>query len=148
MEATIFDLDGTLADNSHRLHYVRSKQKDWVSFFKAIPNDKPIVPIMDLAKLLIKVDKVVLLTTGRPQRYKNETANWLIEHGVDLDFDKKLFMRKNDDKRPDEIIKQDIMKEIIKLGFIPTLVFEDRQSVVDMWRSHGIRVAQVAHGNF
>jgi len=33
-------------------------------------------------------------------------------------------------------------------GFEPTLIFDDRQSVVDMWREQGIRVAQVAPNDF
>jgi len=33
-------------------------------------------------------------------------------------------------------------------GYDPTIVFEDRKSVVDMWRAKGLFVFQVAEGNF
>ena len=33
-------------------------------------------------------------------------------------------------------------------GWKPELVFDDRSSVVDMWRSKGLRAVQVAPGDF
>ena len=33
-------------------------------------------------------------------------------------------------------------------GFNPTMAFDDRQQVVDMWRERGLTVAQVAEGDF
>ena len=37
----IVDIDGTIADCSHRLHYIKGEKKDWNSFFKAAGKDKP-----------------------------------------------------------------------------------------------------------
>jgi hypothetical protein len=33
-------------------------------------------------------------------------------------------------------------------GYNPTLVFDDRSRVVEMWRKNGIKCFQVAEGNF
>jgi hypothetical protein len=33
-------------------------------------------------------------------------------------------------------------------GFDPTMAFDDRQQVVDMWRRHGLTVMQVDIGDF
>ena len=57
-------------------------------------------------------------------------------------------MRKDGDQRADHIVKREILDHIRKAGFEPVLVFDDRQSVVDMWRDQGIRVAQTAPGKF
>ena len=57
-------------------------------------------------------------------------------------------MRRDNDRRSDKDIKSEMLVEIMGSGFTPTLVFDDRASVVDMWRSKGIRVAQVAPGQF
>ena len=57
-------------------------------------------------------------------------------------------MRKDGDQRADHIVKREILAQIRNAGFEPVLVFDDRQSVVDMWRDQGIRVAQTAPGDF
>ena len=75
-------------------------------------------------------------------------VEWLLKHGLEVEFDSRLFMRKNGDSRADYVVKREILDDIRKAGFEPVLVFDDRQSVVEMWREQGIRVAQVAPGNF
>ena len=44
-DTVICDIDGTIADNSHRQHYLEGK-RDWKSFFEGIENDKPILKIL------------------------------------------------------------------------------------------------------
>jgi len=148
MEAIIFDIDGTLSDATHRRHLVENGNNQWDAFFKAIPDDPPIVPIVDLARSLIRFgEKAILFATGRPERTRKDTLVWLTGHGLEIDFQSRLFMRNDDDKRPDHIVKRDILDQMREAGFVPILVFDDRQSVVDMWRREGIRVAQTAPGN-
>ena len=48
----------------------------------------------------------------------------------------------------DPVIKSDLYDQILEDGFKPTIVFEDRESVVKMWRGRGLRCLQVAEGNF
>jgi phosphoglycolate phosphatase-like HAD superfamily hydrolase len=149
LQAIVFDIDGTLADIKHRLHFVTDGDADWESFFKEIPNDKPNEELVDLARhLMMSNYKEVLFATGRPERTREDTVAWLIKNGIDTDFGKSLFMRKDGDRRDDHIIKSEILLAMKNEGYDPVLVFDDRQSVVDMWREHGIRVAQVAPGNF
>jgi hypothetical protein len=33
MKAVIIDIDGTLADTTHRLHHIKSKPPNWDAFF-------------------------------------------------------------------------------------------------------------------
>lgn len=160
--AYIFDIDGTLADCSQRLHFILPKEKDltgdidldkiapdWESFYKDCVNDKPIQPVLLLALDLIKSGQKIIFLTGRPCKYMNETLQWLQKY-IDKDI-KGLWMRKNDDHRPDYIIKKEIYETHIK----PNLkneciygVFEDRKQCVDMWRSLGLTCYQVADGNY
>jgi hypothetical protein len=93
-------------------------------------------------------ERSVLFVTGRPEKTRKNTEAWLVNHGIEANFQASLFMRPDGDRRPDPIIKQDILARIRDAQFEPVLVFDDRQSVVDMWREQGIRVAQVAPGNF
>ena len=46
--AYIFDIDGTLADCSHRLHYISGEHKDWDAFYKECVNDKPIMGVIEV----------------------------------------------------------------------------------------------------
>jgi len=149
LQAILFDIDGTLSDVSHRRHFIENGNQDWVAFFAAIPEDDPIEPIVELARLLIRSgDKAVLLVTGRPERTRSDSVEWLRRHGVEIDFQSRLLMRKDGDGREDHVVKREMLDEIRNAGFEPVLVFDDRQSVVDMWRSQGIRVAQMATGDF
>jgi len=149
LEAIIFDIDGTLSDVEHRRHFVENGNNQWESFFRAIPEDEPIGPIVELARLLIRSnEKAVLLVTGRPERTRNDSVEWLLKHGLEIDFQSRLFMHKDGDGREDHLVKREMLDDIRKAGFEPVLVFDDRQSVVDMWRSQGIRVAQTAPGDF
>ena len=148
-DAIVFDIDGTLADVTQRLHHINANQKDWSSFFAAIPMDEPIQPLIDLARGLLKVrEKPVLFVTGRPELTRDDTERWFKKNGLNTDFKNHLFMRKNDDRRPDHVVKRDLLNEMRNAGFEPTLIFDDRQSVVDMWREEGILVAQIAPNNF
>ena len=158
----IFDIDGTLADCSQRLHFILPSKEDlagdidldkiapdWESFYKDCVNDKPIQSVLMLLLDLQDAGAEILFITGRPCKYMNETIQWLKKYtGGDV---KGLWMRKNGDHRPDYIIKKEIYETQIK----PNLgndciagVFEDRKQCVDMWRSLGLTCYQVAEGNY
>jgi hypothetical protein len=120
-----------------------------VAFFEAIPADQPISEMDELAIDLIQIDtKPVFFATGGPESTRSGTEECPRYNGIDVDFETKLFMRQSGDRRPDAELKSGILERMGEAGFKPALVFDDRQSVVDMWRSKGIRVAQAALGSF
>jgi len=57
-------------------------------------------------------------------------------------------MRATGDNRKDSIVKKEIYEGIIKPVFDVKFVLDDRNQVVEMWRSLGLTVLQVADGNF
>ena len=59
-----------------------------------------------------------------------------------------LELRSDTDYRPDTEVKSGMLDKFRKQGFNPELVFDDRSSVVDMWRQRGLRAVQVAPGDF
>ena len=59
-----------------------------------------------------------------------------------------LYMREAGDNRPDYMVKKELYYNLISKEFDVKLVFDDRQQVVDMWRSIGLTCFQVAEGNF
>ncbi len=124
----VFDIDGTLADLSHRLHYITGEHKDWDAFHGAIIfKDEPIMPMIRLINCLFDDHSIVLLT-GRSEKCRYYTEKWLEKWGIPYD---ELFMRVTDDRRPDYIVK----KELLLSTFDPkdiTTIFEDRKQVVEM----------------
>lgn len=146
LPTVIFDIDGTLADNTHRQHLVADGQMSWEKFFQQMGEDTPVVPIIDLCKTLTASKQYeVLLFTGRPERYRKLTEQWLTWNGVP---DLPLEMRNDGDTRPDSEVKQDMLKALLSKGAEIAFVVDDRQSVVDMWRKNGVICLQCAPHNF
>src|SRR5688500_361977 len=48
----IFDIDGTLADISERIHHVKNKPKNWKAFFAGMAQDKTINSMVELCNIL------------------------------------------------------------------------------------------------
>jgi hypothetical protein len=143
----IFDIDGTLADCSHRLHFIQQKPADWPAFFWSCVDDKPIPEVIALARALRLTGHLVVLSSGRSDAVRVQTQNWMKDKGVEFSG---LYMRKAGDHREDCIIKGELLEQIVKDWNSHEIggVFEDRQQVVDMYRAKGLRVFQVAEGKF
>ena len=147
----IADLDGTLADLTHRLHHVKGEKKNWDAFHAECVNDTPIADVIEIVDTFRLGNcgcayprKELYVLSGRNAIVRKETTQWLEEHvsGVE-DWDTRLLMRKGHDFRPDTEVKLEMMRY---LGFTPDdvlCIFDDRQSVVDMWRANGYRCLQV-----
>lgn len=140
----ICDVDGTLADLTHRLHYVKvseGEKKDWKAFFGALNGDGPRQEVIDEVNELAKTHDIIIVS-GRPDSYKQETINWLNRYGVSF---KTIIMRRSDDKRPDDEVKQDILDGYFDKSKIE-LVIDDRPRVIRMWETNGLKVKDVGQG--
>lgn len=140
----IFDIDGTLADLSHRLPFIRNGNKNWNGFFGAMDGDGIIEPIRRLNDMIDRAGTDIVLCTGRPEPYRQMTETWLARHGVQY---KRLFMRPTDDTRPDHVVKAEILAVIRAEIGEPIFVVDDRPSVVAMWRENGIACLQCRDWN-
>jgi hypothetical protein len=147
----IFDIDGTLSDCAWRAaklnhkDYGKNTSEQWAEFFAGIPHDKPIMPVVDLLRQIRHGQRSIVLCTGRSENNRAATMAWLFKYGVPYD---QIYMRKQDCYRPDDIVKSELLDQILADGWIPQIVFEDRQHVVDMWRARGLVCAQVAKGDY
>ena len=140
-----FDIDGTLANIEHRLDYVRSKPKNWKAFDAGIPNDKVNEPVAEVFDAMVMGGHTVILASGRNERSRIATQDWLRKNGFSMY--QKLYMRKADDFRGDDIVKQEILDQIVTdYGKKPDMVFDDRPRVVRMWRDNDIFVFNVYQG--
>lgn len=136
-KAIISDLDGTIALLAGRNPYSP----------ETIMNDKVNEPIADILRLYKKnSDVVIIIVSGRNEKYKAETEIWLKKHNLDL-YD-HLFMRPGNDNKPDYNLKREIYKKHIENNYEVLFVLEDRDQAVKLWRDLGLTCLQVAKGNF
>lgn len=150
----IFDIDGTLADCSHRLHWIQNKPKNWKAFFAGMEHDVPIVETLEVFRGLARARDDyealhrIIFCTGRPESHRIETRAWLVRHLGTRTLDYPLYMRLGGDHRPDFVVKEELLADMKKDGFDPKIAFEDRDQVVDMWRRNGLICYQVAKGAY
>jgi predicted kinase len=128
--AVICDLDGTLCLLRNRNPYDASRcdQDDL----------NPVV-----ASLL--VGKTVLLVSGREEKYREPTLKFLTKYNI---LYHALWMRETGDRRKDSIIKKEIFDRHIRDVYNIEFVLDDRNQVVELWRSLGLTCLQVADGDF
>jgi len=142
----IFDIDGTLADNTHRQSLVTGKDRNWDQFFKRMGDDQPILHIVELCQDLYSLNKYdIIILSGRPERYRALTEQWLAWNKLPP---VPLFMRQDGDTRPDDEVKEEILQRLLSKGNKISFVIDDRKSVVEMWRRNGIPCLQCAEGDF
>ena len=134
-KAIIVDIDGTLADHSHRLHYVQGEKKQWDLFFDDMSNDSINEWCHELINSLKSSGYQILLVSGRPRDYEETTVAWLKKYKVEYD---DLFCRKAGDYRSDSIVKKEIYQENISEKYEILFVVDDRFSVIKMWRELGL----------
>jgi hypothetical protein len=139
-----FDLDGTLCNIEHRLHYIQDKPSNWPAFFRACVEDKPVYQIIRVAEAMWNAGHTIEIWSGRSDVVRRETETCLESWGVKYHT---LRMRKDGDYRADNIVKGEWF-DSLKDHERPVLAFDDRRQVVDLWRSKGVLCAQVAPGDF
>lgn len=139
----ICDIDGTIADTAHRVHFLEGEKKDWKSFFGKMMSDPVREEVVAQIRTLHESGHTIVFVSGRPDNYRAFTADWLTKNGIDFGF--TLIMRRSDDSRPDTAVKEQIYdkffadKKVVK-------VFDDRPSVIRMWQSKGLNVVDVGKG--
>ena len=142
----VFDLDGTICNVDHRRHWVASRPKNWTAWNAAIPYD---TPHEDIVWLLTTFSddptNMIILCSGRGSEHRAVTEKWLKDNKVYYDA---LYMRAEKDNRKDSIVKVELLHDIQRDYGWPYLWVDDRTSVVDAIREQGVRVLQVAEGNF
>ena len=132
------DIDGTVANNDHRQHFLEGK-KDWDGFFNALDKDQPIYPIIDKIIEENKSGKELIFLTGRPERYKDRTKTWLKKY---FTFDIRILMRGDNDQRNKIITKKEIFIANFKRNEID-LVIDNDEELIKMWESFGLSTLKV-----
>lgn len=142
----IFDLDGTLSDTKWRRHHVEGDKPDWHAFFEAMGDDKVNEAVVTLYRTLWESHKFQMyIVSGRPAVYQKVTELWLTFN--DIEFH-RLYMRPEGEQRPDDQVKEEMLREIRSEGKTILFTVDDRKSIVAMWRRNAVTCLQVADGDF
>lgn len=123
------DIDGVLANCSHRLHYLNNK--DYDSFYKEVVNDVPYVRDRTVInELEEKYNGHVVLLTGRPERTRKDTMAWLRKY-YDLPEDIQMLMREDKDHRKAPEVKPELaIKYVEDHGIKACMVLDDMEDNV------------------
>lgn len=133
--AYIFDIDGTLALMDGRSPY------DYTKVGTDIVN-------RDVACVMREMQvagNLAIVMSGRDGSCLADTVNWLNQNNLTPDM---LLMRPDGDTRNDAVVKKELYRKEVAGKFEVLGVFDDRNRVVDMWRSLGLTCFQVHYGNF
>lgn len=134
-------MDGTLSNIDHRIHHLLDGRKEYSECNAKIIDDTPNIMLCELARMYATSGFNIVICTGRFKKYRKVTMDQLRLWAVPWH---QLFMREDDDYQSDAPLKKSFIGEIP----CPVLVFEDRDSVVAMWRKEGIQTFQVAKGEY
>lgn len=135
--AAVIDIDGVVADVRHRLGLIAAPPKQWDAFFAAAGED-PTLPEGVALVLALRHDHDVVWLTGRPERNRDLTTQWLVRHGLPT---APLLMRRDDDHRPARHAKREALRALAT-GRRIALVVDDDPVVVRHLQADGFPVRQ------
>ena len=121
MRSVVFDIDGVLADASHRQHFLEQRPKDWDGFFAAVGDDD-VIEEGRARMLAAAADAEVVLVSGRPERTRTATRRWLADHGMGTP---RLMLRADSDYRLAPVVKAELLTSCEQGGDIVAIIDDD-----------------------
>lgn len=143
-EAVLVDLDETIARKGDRGPF------DW----HKVIDDEPIQWVIDRVYEQYALGRRIIFMSGRDEVCRGDTERWIrkampwLDRLGDVEIKLKLFMRKAGDQRRDAIVKYELFDQNIRNNYNVLFAIDDRKQVVDMWRSIGLPVMDVAGSTF
>ena len=152
----VFDVDGTITNVSDRVKLLQQtnvQKQHWDEFFRRCVEDTPNTNIIKLMCSLYNGGAKIYIFTGRQEAEREVTVEQInrfcLATCATNFYPEKMFMRQTGDDSEDTDIKTRNYQQLSddeKDRII--CVFEDRDSVVAMWRELDITCCQVRPGNY
>jgi hypothetical protein len=145
-DIAIFDLDGCLFDDEHRLHLI-NMALEGDARYEAYHAEQHVDLVLEEGAELIQraanQNLLVVFLTARPIKHSLATLSKLSRHFSKLlDGRFPIYMRRDGDTRTSVEFKRSMVREIIAKandeGREVVVAFDDRQDVVDMYLSEGV----------
>jgi predicted kinase len=135
-KAVICDLDGTLALMDDRDPFDAS----------GCENDRLNQAVANTLNFYHQNGHQILLVSGREDKYREQTLRFLEKHAIAFDG---LWMRPSGNYIKDSVLKKELFEQEIAGRYQVSLVLDDRDQVVDMWRKElQLPCFQVFYGKF
>ena len=133
----IVDVDGTVATTNGRNPF------DWLK----VSEDKPRLVVLQILQSFLRSNEhtKLIFVSGRDSVCLPETTSWLSRYFKDF----RLFMRPQNDRRRDSVVKREIYNREIKDQYNVVAVFDDRPQVIrECWQELGFgdRIFNVGDG--
>ena len=138
----IIDIDDTLSLAGKRFELAKKPngKTDWniAHDVELVKQDKPNLPMIDLAKRYKKEGFKVIILTGRPDSIRKVTEEWLKKYGVEYD---ELYMR----NKSEHYIKATVFKKKIYQIYLEDVfcAYDDDEEIIKMWNELGIPAFKV-----
>lgn len=137
--AHIYDVDGTLANVDSYLHYIRGSNRDYDAFHEASIDALPNMQVIEMLNDSVRDGYSILVVTSRKEKYRALTSMWLAKNNI---RSHALFMRSDNDNRPDYETKKDILDKITSLWEV-THAIDDNPNVIKLWQDNGINTTKI-----
>ena len=132
----VLDIDGTVADVSHRRHLLDVPSPTrWNQFFASANDDPLLVDGAELAQHLATEHQIIWIT-GRPERMRSLTEEWLRRHDLPVG---PLLMQPEGDDRPARFVKLEQTTGLLDSTPVH-IVVDDDPRVVSVLQAHGVPV--------
>lgn len=138
--AILVDLDGTLALHNGRDPYDESK----------VEQDLLNEPVAAVVRAMAAAGHEIVFMSGRTSGCRDASSRWLAKQfeGTPWISKANLYMRASGDSRKDSVVKRELFDKFVRENWNVVAVLDDRNQVVEMWRSLGLTCLQVAPGDF
>ncbi len=140
-KAHIYDVDGTLANVDPYLHYVRGSNRDYDAFHEASIDALPNIEVLEMLNNSVADEYSVIIVTSRKEKYRGLTSMWLAKNKI---RSHALFMRADNDNRPDYEAKKDMLDKITELWDV-THAVDDNPNVIRLWEDNNITTTKIGN---
>lgn len=131
--AILVDLDGTIA------HMINRSPFEW----DLVDTDVFDYIVWNAVRGISEIyDSTVIFVSGRDGSCYDKTYTWLNDHIDNDNYPFELRMRTAGDMRSDDIVKREILADIVQ-DYKIEAIFDDRPKVARMFRSLGFKVFQL-----
>jgi len=130
-EVVVVDLDGTLADNRHRLSHIENEDKQWGKYLSKVQKDKPVQEVISKINDLSETHKIVILTM-RSDQTEEDTLKWLRKN--DVSFDELIMLPEGHWNVKDCEFKERKLKNMEN----PVIAFDDKERNCQMYKEKGL----------
>lgn len=135
----VFDIDGVLADYSHRANLPRKSKEDYKKFQELAEFDTPIKENIDLLNSYRFDYITVYLCSCRPESTRKTTEDWLDKHNICYE---KLLLRNDNNFDKDSDVKIDLLRRWLDYILI---VYDDKPEIIRSFLELGIDAVKIGN---